>query len=69
MPIGHSNLAMQVTQPGGQLWNQAMQEAPPDDQILIECKWCHLVAQCSTDAGGRTLWTKLQLMHVIPPGG
>ena len=27
-------LAMQVTQPGGQLWNQAMQVTSPDDQIL-----------------------------------
>ena len=25
---------MQVTQPGGQLWNQAMQVTSPDDQIL-----------------------------------
>ena len=28
------NVAMQVTQPGGQLWNQAMQVTSPDDQIL-----------------------------------
>ena len=25
---------MQVTQPGGQLWNQAMQGTSPDDQIM-----------------------------------
>ena len=34
--------------------------ADEDDQILNECKWCHLVAQISTDAGGTTLWPKLQ---------
>ena len=28
------NVAMRVTQPGGQLWNQAMQVTSPDDQIL-----------------------------------
>ena len=28
------NVAMQVTQPGGQLWNQAMQVTLPDNQIL-----------------------------------
>ena len=28
------NVAMRVTQPGGQLWNQAMQVTLPDDQIL-----------------------------------
>ena len=28
------NVAMRVTQPGGQLWNQAMQVMPPGDQML-----------------------------------
>ena len=28
------NVAMQVVQPGGQLWNQAMQVMCPYDQIL-----------------------------------
>ena len=28
------NVAVQVTQPGGELWNQAMQVTSPDDQIL-----------------------------------
>ena len=28
------NVAVRVTQPGGQLWNQAIQVASPDDQIL-----------------------------------
>ena len=60
---------MQVTQPGGKICNQAMQVAPPDDQILNECKWCHLVTQFSTDAGGTTLWPNLQLMQVALPGG
>ena len=47
------NVAMRMTQPSGQLWNQAMQVALPDDQILNECKLCHLVVQFSTDAGGQ----------------
>ena len=32
------NVAMQVTQPGGQLWNQAMQVMSPDDQTLPEAQ-------------------------------
>ena len=60
---------MGVTHSGGQLWNQAMQVLPPDDQSLNECTWCLLVAQFSADAGGTTLWPKLQLMQVAPPGG
>ena len=28
------NVAMRVTQAGGQLWNQAMQVTLPDDQLL-----------------------------------
>ena len=28
------NVAARVTQPGGQLWNQAMQVTLPDNQIL-----------------------------------
>ena len=70
MPIGQGqgNVTMQVTKTGSQLWNQAMQVAPPNDQMLNEYKWCHLVAQFSTDAGGITLWPKLKLMQVAPPG-
>ena len=56
---------MRVTQPGGQLWNQAMQVAPPDDQSLNECKWCHSVTQFLTDAGGTTLWPNLQPIQVL----
>ena len=29
------NVAIQVTQTGGQLWNQAMQVTSPDDQKLV----------------------------------
>ena len=32
------NVAMHVTLPGGQLWNQ--------------CKWCHLVAKFASNASG-----------------
>ena len=31
-----ANVAMQVTQPGGQLWNQTMQVPPPDDKNLAK---------------------------------
>ena len=49
------NVAMHVTLPGGQLWNQ--------------CKWCHLVAKFATNASG-TIWlTILQLMPIAPSGG
>ena len=40
------DMAMQVTQYGGQLWNQ-YEVAPPDDRI-----WCHLVTQLSIDPFG-----------------
>ena len=41
------NVAMHVTLPGGQLWNQ--------------CKWCHLVAKFATNASGAIWWLNLQL--------
>ena len=52
----HCNVAMRVTQPGGQLWNQAMQVTPPDDQI-------------GTYASGAIWWPNLELMQVVPSGG
>ena len=37
MPKGHcGNVAMQVSQPGGQFWKQAMQVMRPYDQILTQ---------------------------------
>ena len=39
------NVAMHVTLPGGQLWNQ--------------CKWCHLVAKFATYASGVMLLLNL----------
>ena len=39
------NVAMHVTLPGGQLWNQ--------------CKWCHLVAKFATNASGAIWWPNL----------
>ena len=45
---------------------EPMQVAPPDDQILNECKWCHSVTQFLTDAGGTTLWPNLQPIQVAP---
>ena len=61
------NVAMHVTLPGGQLWNQ--------------CKWCHLVAKFATNARRSLVakigtnasvaiwWLNLQLMQVVPSGG
>jgi len=53
-------LAMQVTQPGGQLWNQAMQLTSPDDQILN---------QFATNQNVQIQWENLELMQVVPSGG
>ena len=39
------NVAMHVTLPGGQLWNQ--------------CKWCHLVAKIGTNASVAIWWLNL----------
>ena len=33
---------------------EPMQVAPPDDQMLNKCKWCHLAGQFSTDTGNIT---------------
>ena len=55
---------MQVTQPGGQLWNQAMQVTSPDDQINFE-PICNK-SECTTNTSG-TIWRPiLQLMQVEP---
>merc|ERR1711978_481963 len=51
----HGNVAMYVTLPGGQLWNQ--------------CKWCHLVAKFANNASGTIWWLNLQLKQVVPSGG
>ena len=58
---------------------ETMQVAPPDDQILNKWKWCYLVPQFSTDAGGTTKiatnantatwWLNLQSMQVAISGG
>ena len=45
------NVAMHVTLPGGQLWNQ--------------CKWCHLVAKFATNASGAIWWLNLQLKYRV----
>ena len=57
MPIERpkANVAMQVTNPGGQICN-FMQEVPPDAQIL----------QKKTNASGATWWTNLQLESDCP---
>ena len=51
------NVAMRVTQPGGQFWNQAMQVTSPDDRV----------AKCQIFY---TIWLPtLELMQVAPSGG
>ena len=54
---------MQATQPGGQLWNQAMQVTSPDDQI-----WS-MYTEKVTVSSGAIWWPNLQVMQVAPPGG
>ena len=49
------NVAMHVTLPGGQIWNQ--------------CKWRHLVAKFATKVSGAIWWPNLELMQVAPSGG
>ena len=44
------NVAMHVTLPGGQRWNQ--------------CKWCHLVAKFVTEANIATWWPQLEPMLI-----
>ena len=51
--------AMRVTQPSGQLWNQAMQVLLPDDQILN---------QFATNQKMH-IQMKYQSIQVTPPGG
>ena len=79
------NVAMRVTQPGGQLWNQAlklMQVAPSDGQFCNLCKLRHLMVKFVTNACGAIWWPNLQPissgtiwwpnlepMQVVPYGG
>jgi hypothetical protein len=78
-------LAMQVTQPGGQLWNQAMQVTSPDDQILNQFatnEKIHTQKKYKSDfntgrfklveptnASGAIWWPNLQPMRLAPSGG
>ena len=63
------NMAMHVTLPGGQLWNQCkwwpnlqpMQVVPSGGQICNQCKWRHLVAKIGTNASVAIWWLNLQL--------
>ena len=48
---------------------QTMQMVPPDDQILNQCKLCHLGTQFATNASGAIWWPNLELMQVVPSGG
>ena len=62
------NVAIGVTQPDGQLWNQAMQVTSPDDQILnqfhdgatcISSKFGHQMAPHSLVVNLATRWHHL----------
>ena len=61
------NVATQVTQPGGQLWNQAIQLIWPDDQILnqfatnqkmhiLKKYKIHFKKYCKSDVGKCKIW-------------
>ena len=47
---------------------EAMQMALADDQILNQCKLCHLGTQFATDASGASWWQNLQSVQVAPSG-
>ena len=47
---------------------EAMQMALADDQILNQCKLCHLGTQFATDASGASWWPNLQSVQVAPSG-
>ena len=54
-------LAMQVTQPGGQLWNQAMQVTSPDDQILNQ-----FATNQNVQIQKKYKWQNLEPIQVTP---
>ena len=47
---------------------EAMQVVSADDQILNQCKLCHLGTQFATDASGASWWPNLQSVQVAPSG-
>ena len=64
---------MQVTQPGGKIWNECKWRhlvtkcvAYASGQICNQCKWCHLVAKFGTNASGATRWSNFELVQVKP---
>ena len=56
------NVAMQVTQTGGQLCKQSKWRHPMN-------KLCHLVAKYATNTGGAIWWPNLQQIQVTSSGG
>ena len=44
------------------LCNLVANFAPPEDQILNQSKWCHLVAKFATNASDAIWWTNLRLL-------
>ena len=45
-----------------------MQVVSADDQILNQCKLCHLGTQFATDASGASWWPNLQSVQIAPSG-
>ena len=47
---------------------QTMKMVPPADQILNQCKLCHLGTQFATDVSGASWWPNLYPEQVAPSG-
>ena len=62
--IDNANRAIQGNASYATWWPtlQTMQMVPTDDQILNQCKLCHILAKFATNASGAIWWSKLQLM-------
>ena len=77
MQLGHNadraiqGNALQCSNTSNTIWwptSEAMQVALADDQILNQCKLCHLGTQFATHASGASWWPNLQSVQVAPSG-
>ena len=68
MPIGQFKAMWQCSDATWWPTLEAMQMALADDQILNQCKLCHLGTQFATDASGASWWPNLQSVQVAPFG-
>ena len=60
MPIGQFKAMWQCSDATWWPTLEPMQVAPPDDQILNQCKFCHLLAKFETDTKCTSWWPNLQ---------